>query len=300
MDNNFFGNDNEAPATEVLTPQDPVEQAIAEETPAEEAVFAEAPAANKEPNKFLIMLKKHYLKFIIGAVAAFMAFVVAVSGIAVAISFISNSSTRPVKVTFKYLNKKSYYDQIETIIDLSNGFCKSELKTIYKLGKSTEDYKDDHEDRKENFEDYIDDAKDEYGNNYKFKYEINDKDEIERDDIRSFRDTLRNAADRIEEEVEDTEDYDSDDWEDLADKLGFDGNKSKAKKYVKAMKSIGKKLQKAKITAGYEIEYTQILTGSELDEPREYDTTMYVYKIDGKWVDRATVQYIISLSYVSF
>ena len=77
--------------------------------------------------------------------------------------------------------------------------------------------------------------KDEYGKNYKYTYKITYKEKLEKDDLKEFRDELRDAAKSLEGVVELTEDYDSDDWEDMADEMGFDGEKSKAKKFIKSM-----------------------------------------------------------------
>ena len=87
--------------------------------------------------------------------------------------------------------------------------------------------------------------------------------------------------------LEKYEDLDSDDYEDIADELGI--SKSQAKKVVKIAKSVGKKLKKAKVTKGYELEVVRILKGSELDEPEESDSTVYVYKVNGRWISSSHI-----------
>lgn len=293
MENNNFVPVNETPVNETPVVETPIIQVpgAAPATP-----VAEAPASNDKPGLGNIAEKFGGAKKpIIAIVAVLLAVLIVVGGIFAVVGLVGNNYKRPLKIMEKYENKKSYYDPYERIIDLSNGFCKSELKAIYKLYKSTEDYEDEIDDMKDAFEDIIDDYKDKYGKNYKFNYEFDDEDELDNDEIDEIEDLMKETADDIEDLVEETEDWDSDDWEDFADELGFDDDKGKAKKLIKNIKSIGKKLDKAKIKEGYKVEYTRTITGKEIDDPDdyEYEGSYNVYKINGKWVPE-TVIYSLS------
>lgn len=198
-----------------------------------------------------------------------------------------NNYKTPVKLMEKNRNSKSFSSYMDRSIDMLNGFCKSEMKAILKVYKSSDDYKDDMEDAKDEFADQIEDMKDEYGSNYKYTYTITDKERLEKEDLKKFRDELRNAADSLEAQIDEADDYDSDDWEDIADDAGI--SKAQAKKLYNAMDDVRKVLKKAQVTDGYELEVTIALTGSELDEPEENEMTIRVYKVDGRWISSSAM-----------
>lgn len=227
--------------------------------------------------------------FLIKIGAAVLAVILVIVLLSVGINAITNTYKTPIKTMEKYANAKKYYDNFDKSLDSLNGFAEKEMKAIYKLYKSTEDYKEDLEDNKEDFNDRIDDLKDEYGKNYKYTYKITDKEELEREDVKEFRENLRNMADSLESQIESTEDYDSDDWEDMADDMGFDGNKKKAKAYISALKDLRKVYKSAKVTKGYELTVETKLTGSELDEPKEDELTIRVYKVNGRWISASAL-----------
>lgn len=198
-----------------------------------------------------------------------------------------NNYKTPVKLMEKNRNSKSFSSYMDRSIDMLNGFCESEMKAILKVYKSSDDYKDDMEDAKDEFADQIEDMKDEYGSNYKYTYTITDKERLEKEDLKNFRDELRNAADSLEAQIDEADDYDSDDWEDIADDAGI--SKAQAKKLYNAMDDVRKVLKKAQVTDGYELEVTIALTGSELDEPEENEMTIRVYKVDGRWISSSAM-----------
>ena len=135
----------------------------------------------------------------------------------------------------------------------------------------------------------VEEFEDEYGKNYKFYYEIEDKEKIDKDDLKDLQEELRDLADEYYDEVKDIDNDDLEDWADDADlKL------SDAKKLKNEAVSLCKKAKKAKITAGYELDVTYYVKGSELDEPEElYEATITVYKVNGKWVSYDTVVQLV-------
>ena len=219
------------------------------------------------------------LKLSVIALAA----VILIVGAFVVVGAATNNYKTPIKTMQKYDNMRSYYEDSDRQIALANGFCEKELKAMAKLQQSTEDYKDEKADAKEDFKDAIQDMKDEYGNNYKYTYKVIDKEKLDKDELKDIRDNFRDQADSIESMIEETEDYDSDDWEDAADSMGFDGEKSKAKKYVSILKDLRKKYKSAKVTAGYNLTVEITLKGSELDEPEVVEKEYQVIKVNGRW-----------------
>ncbi len=283
--------------------QEVVQETVAEEVVAEEVVTQEAELPVKDTKteilekgkgifekakalvqKGIELFKSDVKKYSIILGGGLVGLVVVIVALVLVVGALANSYKTPIKTMQKYANAKTYYTSYDRSLDMLNGFCEDEMKEIVKLYKSTDEYKDNIEDEKDDFKDEIEDLKDEYGKNYKYTYKITYKEKLEKDDLKEFRDELRDTAKSLESVAELTEDYDSDDWEDMADEMGFDGEKSKAKKFIKSVEKLGKALKSAKVTDGYELEVTVILTGSELDEPEERDMTINVYKVDGRWI----------------
>lgn len=223
------------------------------------------------------------------ACGAILLVIVLIIGGSFAVSVATNNYKTPIKTMQKYANMKKYYDPVKESLAEANGLFADEIKAMAKLEKSKEDYKDDLEDAKDNFAERIENMQDEYGKNYKITYKVTDKEKIDKDDLKDYRDSLRDYAEQLEKMIDSTDDYDSEDWEDMADNLGFDGDKASAKKYVRILEDMRKELRSARVTAGYELEVTQKITGSELDEPEEEEMTITVYKVNGRWVSSSSV-----------
>ncbi len=203
---------------------------------------------------------------------------VVVIALIVVLSMLGNTYKTPVQAAEKLLNEKSVEDIIDGVPALLNGFGESEVEDILRIIKKTETYEDAMQDAEDSFEDTIEDLKDEYGNNYKIKIIIDDKEELEKEDVRAFRDKLRN----IGELKENLEDIDSDDIEDMAEDLGI--RESQAKDLIENLEDFCKLCKSADVEEGYELSLILEMDGSELDEPEEEELTVNVFKVDGRWV----------------
>ena len=138
---------------------------------------------------------------------------------------------------------------------------------------------------------------DQYGSNYSFSYEIEDKEKLEKSDLREARDYIKNIAKEIKDVIDATEDFDSDDWEDAADSLGC--SKSEAKKLIKSMENVYKVWKNADVSAGYELSLIIIVDGRDLDEPEESETSVNVFKVNGRWVSADAIRFCSSIrSYI--
>lgn len=251
----------------------------------ENTVVEAVPAVEVKPNliqKIVGFFKNDTKKALIFSGIALAALVVLILLIVLVVDLATNTYKTPVKLMEKYANKQSYYDTYDRQAELSNGFLSSEYKDMAKIYKTTDDYKEGIDDEKEDFKDRIADLKDEYGSNYKYTYKITDKEKLDKDDLKDYRDNLRNMADMYEKQVEESKDFDSEDWEDIADEMGV--SKGNAKKYYKILERIRKKYATAKVTDGYKLEVTVTITGSELDEPIESEREITVYKVNGRWI----------------
>lgn len=284
-------------APEMETPEvQPVEAQPVEAQPVEAQPVAETPAAaqdftatlnktlekGKELGKELleksgpVLEKAKNLPRKVWMIAG--AAVVAVIALIVVLSLLGNTYKTPVENAEKLLNAKSVDDIVDGIPSLLNGFGESEVEDILRIIKKTETYEDAMQNAEDAFEDAVEDMEDEYGDNYKIEINIDDKEELEREDVRAFRDKLRN----IGELKEKLEDIDSDDIEDMAEDL--DIRESQVKDLIENLEDFCKLCKSADVEEGYELSLIITMDGSELDEPEEEEMTVNVFKVDGRWV----------------
>jgi len=225
-----------------------------------------------ENKNFLDKIKAIPKKLWIAAGAA----VGVIVALIVVLSILTNTKTTPIKLMEKTENSKKAATFLKNQANELNGFCEKEYKQIQKIQKKADNY----DKTLELIDKGIEMQQDEYGKNYKIKYKVTEKEAVDKDDYREFRDELRDYGKNMLERLED---YESKDYENLADSLGV--SKEQAKKIVKIQKEIAKKLKKVKITKAYELTLTQTITGSELDEPEvTEDLKITVYKVNGRWV----------------
>lgn len=205
-----------------------------------------------------------------------------IAAVILVLSLLGNTYKTPVQTTEKLLNTALNGKSVEKIIDrapsILNGFGESEAKKLIKIIKKSDQYKDAIEDANDAYSELKERLEDECGKNCKIKIKIEDKEELEKEDVREFRDQLR----KIGEMGKELDDIKTDDYEDMAEDTGL--SKPQVKDMVKIAKSFCKDCKSAKVSAGYELSLVITLTGSELDEPEETDMTLRVFKVDGRWV----------------
>lgn len=243
-----------APAPEYAAPQ--------YTAPAPEMPYQQAPAKKSKKGLWIAL----------GAVAV--AAIVAV----VLIFFVFGGGsggkyTTPLDLWMDIENAKTFKAYQAASVKVTNGLFDDEMKTIQDLEQKS-DYADDGD----WFEEQVEEYEDEYGSDYKFYYEVDEKEKLDSDDLKDLQEELRDDAEATLEEIEDT------DPEDLADQLGL--SEKDAEKYIDVNAAVYKVLKSAKITEGYELEVTIYAKGKELDEPEEIEEcTITVVKVNGKWVD---------------
>ena len=204
----------------------------------------------------------------------------------VAFTLLSNTYKTPVSLLEDMANTKKASKFMDNRIAMLNGFCEDECDDILDILKKSDDYEDillEHEE-------YVEECEELYGKNYKIKYKIVDKEDLEREQRKSVQAMIRYRGENMLEELED---MDSDDYEDLADEMGI--TKSQAKKLVKSAKEIAKIMKKAKVEEAYMLTVEKTITGSEVDDLEPEEDTTYVYKIDGRWVSTEALSVLLSL-----
>ena len=280
-ENNYQATDDVQP--EEVCQIEPADQAPVEAAPEKKSVKQIAEQVIQQAMQVLTAvlekLKTVNKTVLIAAAAAVLVLVI---GVPLLVGALTNTYKTPLNLTVSYMNNKKASAKIDGVVDLLNGLCESEAKALLKVVKKTDAYEDIEAELIESFEDQIEDMEDEYGKNYKYSYKVESKDKLEKEDLREFRDQLKSLKEQLDELVDEADDFDSDDWEDLADDLGM--TKAEAKKLVAALEDVCKELKTIKVTAGYEVEIVMSLNGSELDEPEEEEMEIKVYKVNGRWV----------------
>lgn len=198
--------------------------------------------------------------------------------VAIVLSLLGNTYKTPIKAAEKLLNSKSVSQAINRAPALLNGFGEDEAKTLIAIAKKTDMYKDNIEDIEDGFESVIEMLEENVGKNYKISLKVTDKEKLEKDDLKAFRDQLR----MIGKMGNQLEDMDKDDIEDMSDELGI--SKANVKKAIKTAESFCDDCKDAKVQKGYELTIEVKLTGKELDEPVELEINFDVFKVDGRWV----------------
>jgi len=238
---------------------------------------AQQPVAEEKPARNL-------KKILIPVIAVIVVLAIAIPLIC---GLVFNTYKTPLKLEVAEKNAKTFNAYTKASMKLTNGILNKEIKALYNILSSSEEY--DKEELKENFEEGLEAVKEQYGSNFKYYYEIEDKEKIDKDDLKEIKEEIRDSAKAA---LENLKDIDDEYYEEMADYMGI--SESKAKKLVKTAESAYKKLKAVKVTAGYELEAKLMVKGSELDEPEEiWSGTIIVCKVNGKWVDISNLDFDI-------
>lgn len=161
-------------------------------------------------------------------------------------------------------------------------FVEGEAYRLYQDIKDADGF-DDIQDEAEDMLQYAyDELEDYFGRNVTITYEIVEKEELSKRELRKAEKAIGGLyADVFEDIVEDWDDMDEDEKEDAADEA--DMTVKQLDKCVARIESIGKKLEKAKVSKGYELTVDLLIEGKD-DEEEYEDVIIRVIKINGSWV----------------
>lgn len=249
-----------------------------------------ANAGKEKLGKYKKLLNKRNL------ILAVVVLVVLIGGV-LALRYATNNYMTPIhrleKIeSLKKGNAAKLFQEALEDIGVTNG------KELFKLMDKSELLEEAMEGWNESLEASIENTMDKYGDDFKVTYKLLDKTQLKKSELRNYKKQIRNVFSYLESEMDETKDYDSDDWEDLADELEM--TKAQAKNLVAAIKQLADDVSHVEVTDGYELELTRIVTGSELDEPEEDDVTIVVLKINGKWVSSTMTSMASNFGYGSW
>lgn len=197
------------------------------------------------------------------------------------IRYATNNCMTPIRSAEKLQNKES----INAKKYLETGFKSMGAKNageIVNLMYESDDVADLMDALEESFESSYEWKQITYGDNFKVTYTVEEKVKLEKSDLRNYQKAFRQAVKYIEDELEETEDYDSSDWADMTDDMGL--SRAQAKKFINAMKEMVNDIGRPEVTNGYEVDILIRITGEMLDEPLETTSTVQVVKVNGRWI----------------
>jgi len=207
--------------------------------------------------------------------------VVIVAAVAVGISLLTNNYMTPIRYSEKYANKDEYSSE-KASLDYFNGLGKKEWKQIYEIMHNSDDYLDMQEEIDDTIVKAYERKQNKYGDDYRVKYEVVDKLELEKSELREYRSQIQDLVDFYGELSDEAEDFTSEEWADFADQI--DLRKSEAKELIECFRALAEEFGRVSVDKGYELELTQIITGSELEEPKEDKLSVVVLKVNGRWI----------------
>lgn len=199
----------------------------------------------------------------------------------VGIQMLTNNYMTPIKTREKYANKDEYSAE-KAYLKYSNGLVLKEWKQIFKIMHNSDAYLDIMEEVEEVVIKKYESNLDKYGDDYKIKYEVVGKLELEKSELRDYRSDIQAYVDMYEELADEAEDFSSEDWADVAEEM--DLRKSEAKELAAEFRNLAEKMGRVRVDKGYELEIKQTITGSELEEPEENNVTIVVLKVNGRWI----------------
>lgn len=216
-------------------------------------------------------------------------------GAIVGIRYATNNYMTPVRYSIKLENQESINVKKYLKYGFKNLGAKNAGEIVNILCES-DDFLDLMDTLGENFEKTYERKQDKYGDDFKVTYTVEDKLKLEKADLRNYQKQFRQYVKYIEEGLEDTADFTSNDWGDFADAL--DLTRTQAKKYVTALEKMVNNIGRLEVTNGYELDIKVTITGSELDEPEESNSTIRVAKVNGRWIAVDTFAEIVK--YIDF
>lgn len=197
--------------------------------------------------------------------------VIALIGVG-AVLFLGNGYKKPVDEVVKLLNRQD--TNVENYINAAfPPFVGNAYKECLDIFSDMDEVQDTLDELEDEFDIAFEELEDEYGDHLKFKYTIEDKEELSKKELSEIRSFLKDVRDLLDQQAG----KDSYLYEMLEDEL----SSKSMKQYEQMVSDLVKNLRELKVTKGYAVEITVTLKGS-YDEDEE-DLECCLVKINGKW-----------------
>ena len=238
------------------------------------------PAA-KASGGFADILKKYKLWFIIAGVIA----VLAICWFAFVQDLVFGTYETPIEYQVDRYNDKNYNVE-DRFINMYGGLGKSQLKDIYEILSSSDNWKDVVDDYEDEWKDYRDGMEDGYGSDWKISYEITDTIPLDADDLKEIKsDRFKYTGKSLIETAKYISNLDNSDLKELAEDMGL--SKDQLKELAELLKELGNVLKEAELSEGYNVEFEITIKGR--DDDRSSDGDVDVVKVGHNWIEASTV-----------
>lgn len=231
---------------------------------------------------------KKIRKWLLLAVAAICILVVALIGL----NYATNNYKTPIKTIEKYVNAKEYTLEKMTI-DYDGGLAKKQTKQIFKVLRNSDLFLDLEEKIYDNSISNYEKKLDKYGDDFKITYTILGYDELTKKDLRTARAALQDYVYEIEAIVDETEEFTASDWGEAAEEIGL--LKAEFKELIKAFSELAKEYGRIEVSKGYEVSVLITTSGSELEEPKEDEVEIKVFKVNGRWISASNFRNVVDI-----
>ena len=179
---------------------------------------------------------------------------------------------KPIKNMVKVMNSRTT-DVDKYIDELLPGFISDAYHDAVPILKEWDEFEDALDEGKDYFEEGYEDLSDAYGKKWKVTYKILDKEQLDKKELKEIKSKYKDLKYVVNMLDEGSEIY-----EILDEEL-----KSKTMdKYDKLLSSFKKDLKNIEITDGYVLDVELTVEGE--DDFDDSEATIYVIKLNGKWV----------------
>ena len=118
-------------------------------------------------------------------------------------------------------------------------------------------------------------------------------DELTKKDLRTARAALQDYVYEIEAIVDETEEFTASDWGEAAEEIGL--LKAEFKELIKAFSELAKEYGRIEVSKGYEVSVLITTSGSELEEPKEDEVEIKVFKVNGRWISASNFRNVVDI-----
>ena len=193
----------------------------------------------------------------------------------------TNYYKTPIKYSVKISNQETY-DIEKVSITAWNGLITKELWQILQIMHHSDAYQELLEDAQYWVQrDYAKRIAT-YGESYELTVQELNRRPLSVQELRETRRDIREIISEIGYLVDQSEEFKSVDWRELAD--GLELTKDEAKALIAVYAELVNKMEPVRVTEGYEVTLARTITGDLLEEPEVSIQDITVVKLNGRWI----------------
>ena len=193
----------------------------------------------------------------------------------------TNYYKTPIKYSVKISNQE-IYDIEEVSIKAWNGLATKELWQILQIMHNSDAYQELLENAQHWIQRDYADRITTYGESYELTVQELYRRPLLVQELRETRREIRGIISEIGYLVDQSEEFKSADWRELAD--GLELTKDEAQKLIEVYSDLVNKMEPVQVTEGYVVTLERTITGDLLEKPEVFQQDITVIKLNGRWV----------------